>query len=205
MKRLPTFALLLAAVLFLSPASAQSWGDRLQQLLGGDNTASATQQTAAATPPASQAALYGDWIYRAPIIEYTGDDVLAAMAVAGLREQLAATLVKTGLVPGEGKISFRRRSGLHIALGERQAEGTYAYDARQGDLTVTLVHDKRRGTLDGKATAADGRLYLRFDAKRVLEAVRQAAPQNAENDKLEQIGALLESYPGIVLGGELSR
>ncbi|MDE5707187.1 MAG: DUF4923 family protein, partial [Alistipes sp.] len=193
-----------AATLFLSPASAQSWGDRLQQLLGGGTTEQ-TQPAAVQTPPASQAELYGDWTYRAPIIEYTGDDMLAALAVGTLREQLAATLAKAGLVPGQGTVSFRRRGGLHLSLAGHQAEGSYGYDARQGALTVTLVHGKTRGTINGKAATADGRLFLRFDAKRVLEVIRQTIPQSGDNEKLQQLGVLLENYPGIVLGGELSR
>lgn len=204
MRRIPAFALLLAATLFLHSASAQSWGERLQQLLGGGTTAE-PQKTAAAAPPASQAALYGDWTYRAPIIEYTGDDMLAALAVGTLREQLAAALAKAGLVPGQGTVSFRRRGGLHLALAGREAEGSYTYDARQGTLAVTLVREKMRGTIEGTAAMADGRLQLRFDAQRVLEAVRQTAPQHADDEKLRQLAALLENYPGIVLGGELSR
>lgn len=205
MRRIPAFALLLAATLFLHPASAQSWGDRLQQLLGGGSTTTAEPQQAAAVPPASQAALYGEWTYRAPLLEYTGDDMLAALAVGTLREQFATALAKAGLVPGQGTVSFRKRGGVRIALADRQAEGSYAYDAPQGVLTVTLVRDKTRGTIDGKAAIADGRLQLRFDAQRVLEVIRQTAPQNSDDEKLQQFAALLENYPGIVLGAELSR
>ena len=58
---------------------------------------------------------------------------------------------------------------------------------------------------EGVASVADGVLTLLFDARQALDAVGGTPDQAAQNEKLRQICAILEKYPGIRLGCKLSR
>ena len=55
------------------------------------------------------------------------------------------------------------------------------------------------------ADCADGVLTLLFEANAALGSLRASSQQYAQNPKLQQIAAILERYPGVMLGAELKR
>lgn len=199
MKKL--LALAFAACFAAQPLVAQSWADALQKALGGSRKESSGAATPAA-PPTTRA-LRGVWTYRAPAMDYTGDDVVAALAVGSLRDQLAPLYAKAGLEPGTGTVRFADSRRVAFELSGHRMEGTYVYDARTGRIAVTLSRAERTATFEGVASMADGVLTLLFDARQALDAVGGTPDQAAQNEKLRQICAILEKYPGIRLGCKL--
>lgn len=201
MKKL--LALAFAACFAAQPLVAQSWADALQKALGGSRKESSGAATPAAPPTIR--ALRGVWTYRAPAMDYTGDDVVAALAVGSLRDQLAPLYAKAGLEPGTGTVRFADSRRVAFELSGHRMEGTYVYDARTGRIAVTLSRAERTATFEGVASMADGVLTLLFDARQALDAVGGTPDQAAQNEKLRQICAILEKYPGIRLGCKLGR
>lgn len=199
MKKL--LALAFAACFAAQPLVAQSWADALQKALGGSRKESSGAATPAAPPTAR--ALRGVWTYRAPAMDYTGDNVVAALAVGSLRDQLAPLYAKAGLEPGTGTVRFADSRHVAFELSGHRMEGTYVYDARTGRIAVTLSRAERTATFEGVASMADGVLTLLFDARQALDAVGGTPDQAAQNEKLRQICAILEKYPGIRLGCKL--
>lgn len=202
MKKL--LALAFAACFAAQPLVAQSWADALQKALGGSRKESSGAAATPAAPPTAKA-LRGAWTYRAPAMDYTGDDVVAALAVGSLRDQLAPLYARAGLEPGTGTVRFADSRRVAFELSGHRMEGTYVYDARTGRIAVTLSRAERTATFEGVASMADGVLTLLFDARQALEAVGGTPDQAAQNEKLRQICAILEKYPGIRLGCKLSR
>ena len=202
MKKL--LALAFAACFAAQPLVAQSWADALQKALGGSRKESSGAAATPAAPPTAKA-LRGAWTYRAPAMDYTGDDVVAALAVGSLRDQLAPLYARAGLEPGTGTVRFADSRRVAFELSGHRMEGTYVYDARTGRIAVTLSRAERTATFEGGASMADGVLTLLFDARQALDAVGGTPDQAAQNEKLRQICAILEKYPGIRLGCKLSR
>ena len=202
MKKL--LALAFAACFAAQPLVAQSWADALQKALGGSRKESSGAAATPAAPPTAKA-LRGAWTYRAPAMDYTGDDVVAALAVGSLRDQLAPLYARAGLEPGTGTVRFADSRRVAFELSGHRMEGTYVYDARTGRIAVTLSRAERTATFEGVASMADGVLTLLFDARQALDAVGGTPDQAAQNEKLRQICAILEKYPGIRLGCKLSR
>lgn len=203
-------ALACAACLIAPTLHAQSWADALGKALGGAREQAATEAAAPAAAPTARA-LRGSWTYRAPAMDYTGDDMLAALAVGSLRDQLAPLYARAGLQPGTGTVRFADGRRVIFELGTRRMEGTYAYTPKSGSLSVTLSHEGRQATFEGVALLADGVLTLLFDAGQALDAAEGAGALQdtpdaaAQRDKLRQIVAILEKYPGIRLGCRLDR
>ena len=202
MKKL--LALAFAACFAAQPLVAQSWADALQKALGGSRKESSGAAATPAAPPTAKA-LRVAWTYQAPAMDYTGDDVVAALAVGSLRDQLAPLYARAGLEPGTGTVRFADSRRVAFELSGHRMEGTYVYDARTGRIAVTLSRAERTATFEGVASMADGVLTLLFDARQALDAVGGTPDQAAQNEKLRQICAILEKYPGIRLGCKLSR
>ena len=126
MKKL--LALAFAACFAAQPLVAQSWADALQKALGGSRKESSGAAATPAAPPTAKA-LRGAWTYRAPAMDYTGDDVVAALAVGSLRDQLAPLYARAGLEPGTGTVRFADSRRVAFELSGHRMEGTYVYDA----------------------------------------------------------------------------
>ena len=196
MRRLFLIAAFAAA--FATPVSAQSWQDMfksaIQSLTGGTSSESAA--ATAAPEPLPEKELFGSWSYQAPAMEYTGDDMLASLAASTLKGQLQ---------PGKATVSFSRRGVFKAVLDTHKVEGVYRYDEDTGELTVECLFAGNPVSFTGRAKHADGVLTLLFEANAALGSLRASSQQYAQNPKLQQIAAILERYPGVMLGAELKR
>lgn len=203
MKRISILALF--AAVSVTSASAQSWQDLFKNALQS-LTGKSSEATASAAPaPLSEEELLGTWTYQAPAMEYTGGDMLASLATSTLKGQLPAYYQQAGLEQGKGTVTFARRNVFKAVLGERTLEGTYRYDAETGAVTVDCLLSGNPLSFTGSAKHADGVLTMLFEANAALNSVRSSSPQSAQNQKLQQIAAILERYPGVMLGVELKR
>ena len=205
MRRLFLIAAFAAA--FATPVSAQSWQDMfksaIQSLTGGTSSESAA--ATAAPEPLPEKELFGSWSYQAPAMEYTGDDMLASLATSTLKGQLPSYFQQAGLQPGKATVSFSRRGVFKAVLDTYKVEGVYRYDEDTGELTVECLFADNPVSFTGRAKHADGVLTLLFEANAALGSLRASSQQYAQNPKLQQIAAILERYPGVMLGAELKR
>jgi len=204
MKRL--FVLAAFAVVSVMPVRAQSWQDLFKnalQSLTGKGTEAAVE--AAAPQPPAEKELLGTWSYRAPALEYTGGDMLASLATSTLKGQLPSYYQQAGLQPGKATVAFTRRGVFKAALNDRKLEGVYRYDETAGELTVECLFAGKPVAFTGRAKLSGGVLTLLFEANAALASLRASSPQYAQNPKLQQIAAILEHYPGVMLGAELAR
>ena len=197
MRRLFLIAAFAAA--FATPVSAQSWQDMfksaIQSLTGGTSSESAA--ATAAPEPLPEKELFGSWSYQAPAMEYTGDDMLASLATSTLKGQLPSYFQQAGLQPGKATVSFSRRGVFKAVLDTHKVD--------TGELTVECLFAGNPVSFTGRAKHADGVLTLLFEANAALGSLRASSQQYAQNPKLQQIAAILERYPGVMLGAELKR
>ena len=195
------------AVAFAQSAGAQSLQDLIRNALESlsGKTSEESAAPAAVAEPLAATELPGVWNYRAPALEYTGDDMLASLATSTLRGQLPAYYAQAGLQPDKATVTFARDNKFRAALGDRKVEGTYRYDATTGALTVEYLLAGKTVKFTGRAKHADGVLTLLFEANAALASLRASSPQAAQDQRLQQIAAILERYPGVMLGVELKR
>ncbi|WP_300705267.1 DUF4923 family protein [uncultured Alistipes sp.] len=202
MKRIAIF-LLLAIGCSATSLHAQSFADKLRQLAGMSQP---SEQTVVKKSYPSADELLGAWTYRAPSIEYKGNDLLASIAVNGLKSEIAAAYVKGGLKPGKGSVIFKRRGKVHISMGGQELDGNYTYSSKTGTLHLTLEREGTRAIFVGYVTLAENKvLTLQFDANEAIKAARHASTELAKNSNLNNVSQLLANYPGIMLGGEFSK
>lgn len=187
-----------------TPASAQSWQDLFKNALQS-LTGTSSSESAAVSELLTEEALLGTWTYQAPALEYTGGDMLASLATSTLKGQLPSYYQQAGLQPGKGTFTFKRRNVFKAALGEHKLEGTYNYDAATGTVTIDCLFAGKPIVFTGNAKHAGGVLTMLFEANTALNSLRASSPQYAQNQKLQQISAILERYPGVMLGAEMKR
>ena len=117
----------------------------------------------------------------------------------------AASNVVDKATGGKATVSFSRRGVFKAVLDTYKVEGVYRYDEDTGELTVECLFAGNPVSFTGRAKHADGVLTLLFEANAALGSLRASSQQYAQNPKLQQIAAILERYPGVMLGAELKR
>ncbi len=193
------------AVALAAPVSAQSWQDLFKNALQS-LTGKSSEATAPAAPERlSEKELLGTWSYQAPAMEYTGGDMLASLATSTLKGQLPSYYQQAGLHPGKATVTFTRRGVFKAALDKQKLEGVFRYDDDTGELTIECLFAGNPVSFTGRAKHADGVLTMLFEANAALASLRASSPQYAQNQKLQQVAAILEHYPGVMLGAELRR
>lgn len=198
----------LAAAAWCQPAAAQSWQTLLKdvfQSLGGSASEKPAQEKAAVPVPPSAKELQGVWTYQAPAISYTGSDMLATLAVATLESQLPAYYQQAGLLPGAGTFAFGENDVFEAVLGAHRITGTYGYAAAAGEVSLSFPLEGKQVSFKGRVTLADDVLTLMFEASETLRTLRAASAQFAQNQKVQQISAILDAYPGIMLGAKMKK
>ncbi len=206
MKNITLFVLLLLAT---SQSRAQSLSDLFKGLFGSGRTEtveSKTESKPAGPKFPSAATLAGTWIYSEPIVEYTGDDMLAKMAVSALRGQVADLAAKTGLQSGRDKVRLTDKGRVTLEIGEKKVDATYKYTPATGTMALTLHAGDRTATFRGTAElTAGGELQLTFDATDCMRVIRTVAPEAMENSYFKTLSAIVEQYPGLRGGCKLTR
>lgn len=203
MKRI-LFATLLLCGLIAPGTQAQSWSSLLKGLVGGSKEEKTEVKT---TAPARLTAdlIAGKWMYAEATLAYTGSDMLAQLAVAGLQGQASSYFSKAGLVPGRDAITFGKKNDVTLHIGGREAAGTYSFNSLNGTLVVTLTVDGKSASFRGTASLNDGLLLLLFDANETLHVVRTVSPSAAQDSNVQTLGTIIEKYPGLLIGGKLKK
>ncbi len=202
MKKITLFILLLLA----APQSrAQSLSDLFKGLFGSGRTEAAESKPEAPKFP-SASTLAGTWIYNEPIVDYTGSDMLAQMAVSALRGQASDLAAKMGLQAGRDKVRWADKGRVTLEIGDKSLEAAYNYTPATGTMELTLRAGERTATFRGTAEqTADGALRLTFDATDCMRVIRTAAPEAMENTYFKTLNAIVEQYPGLRGGCKLTR
>lgn len=196
---------MLGALLFcLNRTEAQSLRSLWQSLFGSGGETK-TEQAEPERKYMTAAQLAGTWFYEEAAIAYTGDDMLASMAVSALKGQVEAYAAKAGVVAGRDRLVLNADRTLLFAAGKHTAKGTYAYDASTGAVTMHVEIGGKQGTLTGTTAYENGVMTLLFDAGEALAAMKAAAPQLAQNENVKLATTVVENYPGIRIGARLKK
>lgn len=202
MKKITLLILLLLAV---PQSRAQSLSNLFKGLFGSGRTETAESKPEAPKFPAAST-LAGTWIYNEPIVDYTGGDVLAQMAVSALRGQAADLAAKMGLQAGRDKVRWTDKGRVTLEIGDKRLDATYKYAPATGTMELTLRAGERTATFRGTAElAAGGELRLTFDATDCVRVIRTVAPEAMENSYFKTLNAIVEQYPGLRGGCKLTR
>ncbi len=203
MKKITLFILLL----IVAPQSrAQSLSDFFKGLFGSGRTEEAVESKPEAPKFPAASTLVGTWIYNEPIVDYTGSDVLAKMAVSALRSQAADLATKAGLQAGRDRVRLTNKGRVSLEIGDKRFDATYKYASASGTMELTLRAGDRTATFRGTAelTAGD-ELRLTFDAMDCMRVIRTVAPEAMENSYFKTMNAIVEQYPGLRGGCSLTR
>lgn len=202
MKKIIIFTLLL---LTTSQSRAQSLSDLFKGLFGSGRTEAAESKPETSKYPTA-ATLAGTWIYNEPIVEYTGGDVLAKMAVSALHGQASDLAAKMGLQAGRDKMRLTDKGRMTLEIGGKSLDASYKYTPATGAMELTLRAGERTATFRGTAElAAGGELCLTFDAADCTRVIRTVAPEAMENSYFKTLNAIAEQYPGLRGGCKLTR
>lgn len=198
---------IIAALLCLlcTEAGAQDWRSLLRGLFGSSSKEKSEQSAPETSKYLTAGALAGTWTYAGAVIRYTGDDLLASMAVNALQGQVEEYCKKAGVVIGRDQVTLDGRGGALVRIGDHQAKGSYKYDPATGSIRIEIAIRDKQGRLTGTTEYENGTLTLLFDAREALDAMMAAAPQLAQNEKIKMASALIEQYPGLKIGTKATR
>lgn len=201
MKRL--IAIVLLSIATSLSCSAQSWEALLEGLL------SSKEQKKESTAKSeklliTQDELVGKWYYKRAVVEYRGDDLLAAMAVGVVSEHIESYCAKAGLVAGRDNLTFAT-STYRFEIDKSKGVGDYAMDYGSGDIKLCAKVKGKEITLKGQSQYKEQTLTLLFEAGDALQAIKIASPKLAENENIKIASQIIESLPGIYIGVELKR
>ncbi len=198
MKRLFLLLALLGGLCL--PIEAQSLNDLLKGLLGSGTMTAAP----AATPEKyiTVRQLARTWTYTRAVVEYGGEDPLAAMAVSALSDQIEHYALKVGIVSGREKLTLQRNGTARVQIGDKSGTGSYRYNASTGEITLSVTIGDKSASLRGQTRYKEGKLTLLFPAERVLQTMKQAVPSLAENGYLKIAETVIANYPEIRIGAQ---
>ncbi len=184
-------------------SQAQSWTDLFKNLFNRSEKKS--EQQIEKSKYISAAALAATWVYAAPVIDYTGEDPVAAMAVSALEGQVEGIVAKAGIVSGRDKITFNSNRTAKVEIDQLSTMGNYRYTPSTGGITLSVELKEKLVSLEGETEYENGELTLRFKAEEVLSMVQTAAPKLAENDYVKIASSIIANYPGIRIGATFKR
>jgi len=197
--------LIIATLCILNTAQAQDLKSLLKGLFGSSEKKESAEKGAETPKYLTAQEIAGSWIYAGAAISYTGDDVLASMAVTALQGQIESYCAKAGIVAGRDKVILGRGGTLLVQIGEKKASGTYSYDPKTGAVTLRIAIGGKQGTLTGSTAWENGTLTLLFDAEEALSAMKAAAPELAQKEQVKMASTLIANYPGIKIGARATR
>lgn len=199
--------IILAAALTISamPAQAQGLKGFLQGLYQSVVGSEQSEQKKDAEKQIEQTqprltSLAGKWRYVEPVMTYSGDNLAAQIAVAGVNTQLQNLIDMAGIKTEDATLAFDRSTAFHGKVEEHAIDGTYSYNRSTGAVTMAVAEDGAVYSLVGQTSYENRRLTLVFNAKEALDIARKAAPKLNENNMFRQVAQIVDSYPGIRMG-----
>lgn len=197
MKKIALILLLLSGL--SAESQAQSWTEMLKSFFGMSTKKS--EEPLPETKHISASELATTWLFSEPVIDYTGSDPVATMAVSALEGQMEGLMAKAGIQRGRDRITFNRNNTLTVEINGVTAAGNYSYNPTSGEITISVSLKEKSATLRGETEYEEGQLKLVFEADHVLSTMKAAAPSLADHDYVKIASSVIASYPGIRLGG----
>lgn len=192
--------ILILCMLCMMPMSqAQSFSDLLKAFSGETTKAEAPKPN---HPSARD--LVGKWSYQALVMEYTGNDALASLAISSVQNELTALNAKLGLAPGKDYIQVKSNGSLTIGIGDNKIAGRYSYIPPTGGVVITLGEDNNKIILSATATLRGEELYIMFNAKELIAIVEATTPKANEEQIFAIAKALINAYDGIMIGARFN-
>ena len=213
MKKRIAICLTLVLGALTQQAPAQSLNDLFNQLLGGVvSSASATEKTETQTTTESLKAesLLGDWIYAAPVVVFTGDDLVAALgtqvAVPTLKQKMAELCAAQGVVPGSATVRLKKDGRFEVLFNEHKIEGSYRFDEANQKIYLTVVPlaTRQATTFEGKLYFSGGKLDVRFEADKLVTEAKKSI-DFSKDPTLQGAVDLVVQYNGLELGCQYRR
>lgn len=186
----------------IGSAQAQSL-DALLKGLGnifGSSTEQAEKVEATKPTYTAERDLVNKWVFQQLEMEYSGNDPLAAIAIASAQQQLSTLASKAGLTPGKDFLKIKSDGTVTFVSGDRKESGTYTYIPPTGMLVITFTINGETIRVSATATSKDGKLYLMFKANELIAIALQSNPQLKEESLFAIAQTLSETYPGITIG-----
>lgn len=174
-------------------ASAQDWRDLLQQ---------AADAATALNGKASELKLAGRWVYSAPAMKMTGEDVLSGIAAAALEKaaekKMSKVYEKVGLKPGVGVLTLCKENRYEATTGERTVRGGYEYDSKARQITFSFDSKKRSyAPVTGRAYVKGDELVIVFPVTKLVEMVKTIGDRVPQ---LNGLASLFERYKDVYIG-----
>lgn len=201
MKKIALILLLLAGV--TAESRAQSWADLLKSFFS--RSSSATKEVVEESKYISASELAATWVFENPVIDYTGTDPVATMAVSALEGQMESIIAKGGVVSGRDYLTLKADKSLLVGIDKHLAQGRYSYNPKTGEITLQLSYADKQATLTGNVEWDSGVLTLRFNANEALRAMTAAVPSLTENEYVQVASTVIANYPGIRIGGTFKK
>ncbi|MBR5138627.1 MAG: DUF4923 family protein [Alistipes sp.] len=192
---------LLVATLSVNSVQAQSLDDLIKSftnLMSG--TPESTEQKHKVTYPEIYE-LIGRWNFDGLVVDYTGDNTLASVAVSTLEGQLPLLASKFDLVAGRDYVNIGEDGVITFVSGEsRVSAHCNSYNSYNGEVTLTLYLTGKYINVTGVIFELNGKMRVLFDAKKVMELLAQNYTKFSENTTLQMAKTVIDNYPGIRVG-----
>lgn len=182
-------------------ANAQSWLD----IFSSDKINKATKVISDVTGVSTSRDLKGSWRYEGAAIQLKSDDALkqigGALATSTLEGKLNERLKSLGINPGELTFTFHTDSTFTSTLQGKKLNGTYTYYPEKQQISFKYA---QLINMDAKVNQSSQYVSILYDADKVL-ALLTTLSGMTNNQSLQAIGSLLNSYDGMLMGLKLKK
>ncbi len=181
--------------------NAQSWLD----IFSSDKIGKATKAISDATGISLSKDLKGSWTYEGAAIQLKSDDAIkqigGALATSTLEGKINERLKTLGINPGELTFTFHTDSTFTSTLRGQKLNGTYAYYPEKQQINFKYA---QLINMDAKVNQSSQYISILYDADKVL-ALLTTLSGMTNNQSLQAIGSLLNSYDGMLMGLKLKK
>ena len=219
MKKLKSFAAIVAASLALASCGLGTTGQTNQTTTDANNSAlggllgnGSLQQTGTGIlgtilgsllgGTTNQQTIQGTWTYYGPKLVFESENILSQLGGQvlsnNLEQKLGTYLEKMGFKAGKSTLTLGSDGNCSLALGSKSLPGTYTYDASTNKMTLNGVFGV--GQMTCTVSVQNGQLYMLFDADKLLSIATNLGSKGSSS-----IGSLLSSYSGLKLGWAMTK
>lgn len=155
-----------------------------------------------------ETALHGTWTYQGIDVAFDSENLLAkaggAVAAGQLETKIDEQLTKYGVKAGAVKFTFNPDHSFAATLLGHTVNGTYTYDPKSRQLTMTAALGLFNQTCTVGTTAKG--ISLLFPADKLLELLTMTSGlMGGQNVTLATVSQLVSNYKGMKIGLEMSR